>query len=397
MSLLSNGTQRLYYTDSYQTSFRANVTASGEGGRRLVLDCTAFYPSSGGQPHDTGTINGVALEDVIDDGDRVVHVLASPVSASEVEGAIDWPRRFDHMQQHTGQHLLSAVFADLFSIDTMSFHLGSESSTIDLACSSLTPDQLRAAELRANAIVQENRPVSVTNEDASVVTGLRKASERRGSLRVVSIEALDRSACGGTHVRGTGEIGVILLRSTEKIRGNVRLDFLCGARAVCRARADYDSLESSARLFSAPLDELPALVAAQAERLRSAEKTRKRLERELAEYRGRELYVRAAPNAAGLRIHSRILRGTGLPEDIRPEAMAFIAGEKSLFIAVSDSPASVLLASSADSGVHSGNSLKAILAEFSGKGGGAANMAQGSFVGDPERLLERLDAQLARE
>src|SRR6478735_3360498 len=121
MSLLSNGTQRLYYTDSYQTSFRANVTASGEGGRRLVLDCTTFYPSSGGQPHDTGTINGVALEDVIDEGDRVVHVLASPVSASEVEGAIDWPRRFDHMQQHTGQHLLSAVFAGLFGIDTISF------------------------------------------------------------------------------------------------------------------------------------------------------------------------------------------------------------------------------------------------------------------------------------
>jgi alanyl-tRNA synthetase len=393
---LSNVT-RLYYTDSYRTSFRAKVADSSEGGRRVVLDQTAFYPTSGGQPHDVGTLNGIAVDDVVDDGERIVHVLSAPLSGAEIEGLVDWSRRFDHMQQHTGQHLLSAVFDDLFGIETLSFHMGAESSTIDLACAAITSDDLRSAETRANAIVQENRPVGVAFEDASAAAGLRKPSERIGPLRIVTIDRLDRSACGGTHVRSTGEVGAILLRSVEKIRGNVRLEFLCGARAVRRARADYDALEMAARVFSAPLDEVPALLKAQAERLKAADKTRRRLETELAEYRGRNLYAQTAPNPAGLRIHTRVIRGGSLPDDVRSEATAFVSGQNSVFVAVSESPTAVIVASSSDSGIHSGNVVKAILAEFGGKGGGVANMAQGSFTGDPGKLLERLLARLAAE
>lgn len=362
-----------------------------------MLDQTAFYPTSGGQPHDVGTLNGITVEDVVDDGERIVHVLLAPLSGGEVEGVVDWSRRFDHMQQHTGQHLLSAVFDDLFGIETLSFHMGAESSTIDLACAAITSDDLRSAEARANAIVQENRPVGVAFEDASAAAGLRKPSERIGPLRIVTIDRLDRSACGGTHVRSTGEVGAILLRSVEKIRGNVRLEFLCGARAVRRARADYDALEMSARVFSAPLDEVPALLKAQAERLKAADKTRRRLETELAEYRGRNLYAQTVPNPAGLRIHTRVIRGGSLPDDVRSEATAFVFGPNSVFVAVSETPAAVIVASSIDSGVHSGNVVKAILVEFGGKGGGAANIAQGSFTGDPEKLLERLLARLASE
>ena len=255
---LSNETSRLFYEDCYRTAFRARVL---EGGLRVVLDQTAFYPTSGGQPHDTGLVGGLTVADVVDEDGRIVHVLEEPLSLPEVECEVDWSRRFDHMQQHTGQHLLSAVLIDLYDIPTLSFHMGAVSSTIELACSSLTPEQIISAELRANEIVQEDRPVSVAFEDASAVEGLRKASERSGTLRIVSIANLDRSACGGTHVRTTGEIGAILLRSTEKIRGNVRLEFLCGNRAIRRARADFTALEAAARSFSASPDEVPVLVA----------------------------------------------------------------------------------------------------------------------------------------
>jgi alanyl-tRNA synthetase len=375
-------------------SFRASVTDSGEDARRVVLDQTAFYPTSGGQPHDVGTINRVAVEDVIDDGERIVHLLAAPVWDSEVEGEIDWHRRFDHMQQHSGQHLLSAVVADLFGFETVSFHLGTESSTIDLRCASIGPDQLRSAEAEANAVVQQNRLVSVVFEDASEAKGLRKPSDRTGLLRVITIEGLDRSACGGTHVHATGEIGAILLRSVEKIRGNVRLEFLCGRRAIKRARADYDALESCARVFSSPLDDVPDFISAQSERLKATDKIRRRLETELAEHRGRNLYAQTAPDASGRRVHSRVVRGGGLPEDIRAEATAFVSEGRSVFIAVSETPSTVLVASSPDSGIHSGTIVKGVVAEFGGKGGGAANLAQGSFTGDPARFLERLLAEL---
>ena len=164
---MSNTTERLYYDDSYQESFRAKVVGADGEGRRVFLDRTAFYPTSGGQPSDRGSINGVPVEDVIEDGERIVHVLTAPLKDFEIDGRIDWARRFDHMQQHTGQHLLSAVLGDLYGIETVSFHMGPELSTIDLACASMTPEQLRAAEAAANAIVQENRPVRVAYEDAA--------------------------------------------------------------------------------------------------------------------------------------------------------------------------------------------------------------------------------------
>jgi alanyl-tRNA synthetase len=302
-----NKTDRIYYSDSYLTAFRARILEVLEDPRRVVLDRTAFYPTSGGQPFDTGNLAGVAVVEVVDEEDRVVHVLDSPVEIGEVEGSIDWSRRFDHMQQHTGQHLLSAVFHDAFGIATVSFHMGAASSTIDLACPELKPDQIVEAERRANAVVQENRPVTIAVEDASSATGLRKPTDRSGPIRIVSIERLDRSACGGTHVRATGEIGPILLRSVDKIRGNVRLEFLCGGRAVRRARADRDALEQIARLFSAPADETPALVAAQLDRAKEADKARRRLEAELASFRGQRLHADTAPNENGLRVVERVM------------------------------------------------------------------------------------------
>ena len=374
-------TERLYYTDSYLREFRARVTGRSDDGRRIYLDRTAFYPASGGQPHDTGSIAGVPLVEVEDEGERLAHIVAAPVAEDEVDCRIDWARRFDHMQQHSGQHLLSAVFVERFGMATVSFHLGQESSTIDLDTATLEAARMLEAERRANEAVCENRPLSVTLEDAGETRDLRKPSERDGTLRIVSIEGLDRSACGGTHVARSGEIGPILLRKLERIRNTVRVEFLCGGRAVGRARADFDALSRVAQMVSGSLDEAPGLVAAQFEAARNADKLRRKLEADLAQYQGRELYSATAPDEAGVR---RVLRRApcGNLEDLRAIAQSFTAQAKAVFVAVVDEPPTVLLAVSADgsdSGIDAGKLLKAALTQAGGRGGGNQRMAQGSL------------------
>jgi len=381
--------ERLYYTDSYLRKFRALVTGRSADGRRIYLDRTAFYPASGGQPHDTGSIAGVPVVEVEDEGERIAHVVAAAVDGDEVDCRIDWERRFDHMQQHSGQHLLSAVFVERFGIATVSFHLGQESSTIDLETATLDPARVLEAERRANQVVCENRPLAVSFEDAAETRDLRKPSERAGTLRVVSIEGLDRSACGGTHVARTGEIGPILLRKLERIRNTTRVEFLCGGRAVGRARADFDALSRVAQMVSGSLDEAPALVAAQFEAARNADKLRRKLEADLAQYRGRELYSATVPDEAGVR---RVLRRqpSGNLEDMRAIAQSFTAQAKAVFVAALDEPPALLLAVSADSGVDAGKVLKAALTQAGGRGGGNQRMAQGSLP-SREALEQVLD------
>src|SRR6185312_13977569 len=269
--------------------------------RMLGLERMAFYPTSGGQPHDTGMLGGAAVRDVIDEGERIAHVLDAPVNEDSVMGRVDWPRRFDHMQQHTGQHLLSAVIADLFGWATGSVHFGADVSTLDVDVSTVTPDHVARAERRANEIVFENRPVAVSYERATEAAGLRKASSRDGTLRIVSIADLDRSACGGTHVRATGEIGPILIGKVDKVRQSARLEFLCGMRAVGRARADHDALARLAQSLSAAPNEVADLVARQSVRLKDADSRLRTLETELAARMARERYEAVQADDAGVR------------------------------------------------------------------------------------------------
>jgi len=368
-------TERLYYNDSYLADFRARVVDASPDRTRVYLDRTAFYPTSGGQPFDTGKLGTVEVIDVVDEDDRIVHVLGAALGETDISGVVDMRRRFDHMQQHTGQHLLSAVLVDMFDAATVSFHLGAESSTIDVS-RALEADQIREAERRANVIVSENRPVAVSYRHSSEDLGLRKPTEREGEIRIVSIQGLDRSACGGTHVRATGEIGSILIRKLDRIRGNLRIEFLCGLRAVARARADFEALSAVARSFSSPLDEAPALVQSQREKLVETERAHRKLATEVAQMRGRELYANTAPGPDGIR---RVERGVpALSDDLRAEAQSFVAGAKAVFLAIGEEPPAILLAASTDSGVHAGNLLKNVLASVSGRGGGSASMAQGS-------------------
>ena len=384
-------TDRLYYTDSYLREFRARIVERSPDGKTVYLDRTAFYPTSGGQPFDAGAINGATVIDVVDEDDRVAHLLAAAIDGGEADCAIDWTRRFDHMQQHTGQHLLSAVFEELFSLHTVSFHLGAESATIDLEGGAVDARTMLDAERRANELVFANLPVEVTFENAAEVQGLRKASAREGTLRIVSIAGLDRSACGGTHVRATGEIGPVLLRKLEKIRQSTRVEFVCGQRAVRRARADFEALTKIAQLFSASLDETPGMVASQMEAAKSGDKARRKVELDLAAYRGRELYRETAPAADGMRrVIERLERGN--LEDLRAVAQNFTAQPRALFLAVMKEPPSILFAVSDDAGIDAGKVLKAALAESGGRGGGTPRIAQGSVpeAGAVEAVLGRI-------
>ena len=379
-------TERLYYRNARLHAFSAHLTELADDGRKAYLDRTAFYPTSGGQPHDVGTLAGVSVIDVIDEGDRIAHVLDAPLditpgSAGEVRGEVDWSRRYDHMQQHTGQHLLSAVLEEVLGLRTVSVHFGPETSTLDVAEAGgggtvLDAEVLAKVESRANEVVGEARPVEVTFEDAAVVSGLRKPSDRDGMLRIVSIEGIDRSACGGTHVETTARIGPVLLRRQERVKQGLRIEFVCGDRALRRVRSDLEMLSRIARTFSAAIDDTARLVEGQASQLAELQAENRRLGEALASYRAAELHAATAPRADGLRIIvDRISSGV---DSRRSIALAFAPLTRAVFIAVSSSAPSVLVATSADSGVDAGKALKPLLERVGGRGGGSARLAQGS-------------------
>jgi len=369
-------TERLYYRDAYLTTFTARVVEVA--GPRVRLDRTAFYPTSGGQQFDAGVLGGIRVVDVLEDGSDVVHLLEAPppfAPAAQVEGAVDWPRRFDHMQQHTGQHLLSALFEDLCDAATVSVHFGAASCTLDVDAESLSHAAAVRVEERANAIVAENRAVVVSFEDAAAATALRKPTDRTGELRIVSIDGLDRSACGGTHVRATGEIGAVLIRKLEKFRKQTRVEFLCGARATRQARTDYDALSGLAATLTAGIAELPALVAAQAASVRALESERKKLREALATHQARELYEAATPDVNGVRT---IAVHAPTADELRTVAQAVTSHQKAAFIGYADSPATVMYAASDDAGIDAGAILKPLLIEHGGRGGGNRKIAQGT-------------------
>jgi alanyl-tRNA synthetase len=374
-------TERLYYNDAYCTRFDAAVADVVEGAtRRVYLDRTAFYPTSGGQPHDIGRLNEATVVDVVDEGDRIAHVVDRALATGRVTGEIDWPRRYDHMQQHTGQHVLSALFADSLGAQTLSVHFGADSSTLDLDVASILPRALQDVERRANEIAWENRPIHVTFERAEAAAGLRKAPERTGELRIVTIDRLDRSACGGTHVRGTSEIAPVMLRRCERVKRAVRVEFVCGGRALARAARDYATLARVAQGASTAMDEVAAVVEAQSAALRDAESARRRLTERLAHYRARELYDAAPADSLGVRrVVERLAPGTPL-EEVRPVALAFATLPRGIFVATADAPPALLMAAADDSGVNAGEALRAALTALGGRGGGSARLAQGTVA-----------------
>lgn len=392
-------TNRLYYTDTYLRTFDATIVERADNGRRLYLDRSAFYPTSGGQPHDRGTLGGVDVIDVVDEEERVAHVLAAPYTGPDaVLGAIDWPRRWDLVQQHTGQHLLSGTFEELLDMPTVSVHFGDFFSTLELRAPAVSPTQLRRVEERANALVAENRPVTITFEDAAAAAArLRRPSHRTGTLRIVTIEGHDVSACGGTHVRATGEIGAILLRRVEKIRDNVRIECVCGMRATRRARADYDVLSGIATRLSASVDEVAPLVTAQADEIKALASANRKLGDEVAGYRARAQRDAATPGADGVR---RLRAADGMTADeLRAWAAACAALPATVAAGAVRSSRTIVAAVSADLNANAGALLKDALQLVGGRGGGSPRTAQGTVPEDAHVdlvLSAVLDAEYRR-
>ena len=376
-------TERLYFRDARLLEFDATVIDHAGDDRRVVLDRTAFYPTSGGQPHDTGVLGDVRVVDVIDEDDRIVHVLERPLPAGTVHGTIDWVRRRDHMQQHSAQHVLSALAQDRLDWDTASVHFGDEHSSIEFAVAGCSEQQLADLEAWANDVVREGRDVTVRFEDAAAAAriGLRKPSPRTGEIRVIAIDTLDRSACGGTHVARTSEIGCIQLAGMEKIRNHIRLMFLAGDRVLAHARASETLLAQLARDLNCAVGELAALVPARQLEIKRLRDRTAELEQDLAIRHLGALTQSTARSADGLR---RIRhRGVDTPAPMVRAMMQAVAPlDQVLLVATTTAPPTVYVATSADSGLDAGALLKAELGRIGGRGGGSARAAQGTAPTD---------------
>lgn len=384
-------TERLFYSDPYLTEFDARVERVEDvGGRSVaILDRTAFYPTSGGQPFDIGTLGDSRVVEVVDREDGAIgHVVDRSVpDGAHVHGVIDWQRRFDHMQQHTGQHLLSAAFDRLLGVRTVSFHLGSDSSTIDLN-RDVSAAEIAKAEADANRIVWEDRSVTIRFIDAAEAStiGLRKESARTGSLRIIDVADYDRSACGGTHVARTGAVGIIAVQSWERFKGGTRVAFVCGGRALKAFGALRDSVVESVRRLSV----LPAGLPAAIERIQTESKDLKKLikaqEERLAGYEAAELAARAIEvGSAKLVAEIQALDAVALKN-----LATAIAGRPShIVILVSSSgPGLIVVARSKDIELDARDVLRQLIDRFGGKGGGTPEMAQGGgFNAAPEEML----------
>jgi len=384
-------TERIYYTEPACRSFDAVVTdvVEHEGAPALVLDRTAFYPTSGGQPFDTGRLGSTEVVNTIDDGERVLHVVRSPVAVGDaVHGEIDWVRRFDHMQQHTGQHVLSAAFDRLLDNRTTSFHMGSETATIDLAREASFGDVERCVD-EANRIVWEDRPVTIrfASPDEAARLPLRKEPVREGLLRLIEVTGFDLSACGGTHVARTGEIGLIAVTGAEKFRGGTRLTFVCGGRALRALRGYREAVSGSVRALSVLPHELPAAIERIQAENKQTRKTITRLQSELAVHEAARL-SEASPVIDGVRRAAHVLDGWDAP-GLKAIASSITAQGTVVAVLVGTaSPIAVVVARAAGVDVDANDVLQRLLKRFGGRGGGKPELAQGAgLLGDPHEIV----------
>ena len=397
--------ERLYYAEPFLTSFASRVSdirevsrSQGQALWQIALDQTAFYPVSGGQPHDTGVLkatapSGVTLHAPIlaveeDEKGEIWHTTPKPLLAgTAVLGEIDWGRRRDHMQQHSGQHLLSAVFHRETGAPTISFHLGDMTSTIDLAIDGVSPAELERVETTVNERIAEDRPVrmrTIPRSDAETLLAsgeLRKLPEREGAIRLIEIEGVDLNACGGTHVRSTGQIGVLLIRGTERVSKGVRVEFVCGLRASQAAQADFSILSRTAQALSVGRRQLPEAVDRLVGENKAANKQRQRLCEELVDYQAARFAVEE-PIEDGLRLVRREFadHDAAYIKLLASRLTSLLPQTCVLLASTAQEPARVVVASSRDLAIDCNAALRDALAEFGARGGGSAQMAEGQIA-----------------
>ena len=380
-------TRRLYYDDSYQREFSAQVLScepelhGSTPAWGVVLDCTALYPTSGGQPHDLGKLGDANVLDVRDEGEDVVHVVDREVALGSVAGCVDWARRLDHMQQHTGQHLLSAMFQERFGRPTVSFHLGSDSCTIDLRGPEATEEILEGAETASNQVISEDRPIAVRYGTAEEFAGLgvRKEVQRGGILRAIEIEGADLQPCGGTHVKSTAQIGIILVRGCTKMRQDWRVEFVCGRRASRVARHDFQLLHRAADDLGCAPDDVPASVQrAISERDLHFKNVRALLQR-LAEADAAAALQSAEKDGNGIRVIARVFGEESQPEYLSNFATQLAKAEKTVALLGRFASGQLIFAQHPSAGKDMNALLKQVVAQFAGKGGGTRDFARGKL------------------
>lgn len=385
-------TDRLYYRDSFLYDFDAEVRSVLESPRpALILDRTAFYPTSGGQIHDTGWLENsdtkFRVTEVADTEDgHIVHYLEAPLKdvqpGTRVHGTIDAARRRDHMQQHSAQHVLSAAFVRLFNMPTVSFHMADDYCSIDLDTPSLTEDQIESAERLANEIVLESRPVDVryVTRDEAASLGLRKLPPAdRDQLRIIDIRDLDLSACGGTHVTHTGQIAGLLLRKYEKVRQGYRVEFVAGQRAVATARRDFSTLTETAALFSSHIYDVPSQARKSLDEIRSLRKQYEQSQDDLAASQASALLAET-PETNGRKIIARTFSGRDLAYLKLLAQKLTRQSSSAIVLLASESPQPALVFAQSAGQLHDMAALlKQIMAPLGGRGGGSKDLAQGGL------------------
>ena len=399
-------TDRLYYRDSFLYEFEGEICDITETPRPAVtLDRTAFYPTSGGQIHDTGWISSSGAKhrvtEVADtEGGGVVHYLEAPVKelapGSRIRGEVDVVRRRDHMQQHSGQHILSAAFVRLFNMPTVSFHMADDYCSIDLDTLSLTKEQIESAERLANEVILENRPVDirfVTREEAGKL-GLRKIPPtERDELRLIDITDFDLTACGGTHVRQTGQIGCILLRKTERVRQGYRVEFVAGLRAVAAARRDFTTLTETAALFSAQIYDLPQQATKSLEEIKALRKQRAESLEELAAAQAAALLAET-PEVVGRKLVVRVFSDRDVNFlKLSAQKLTRLAPNVVTLLGTTSPQPALVFAQSGGQPFDMGARMKEIVARFGGRGGGSKDMAQGGIADSSQIEAALADAR----
>lgn len=379
-------TERLYYKDSHLTDFEAlvvDVTERVSGWTGVTLDRTAFYPTGGGQPSDTGMLGGARVVECIDREDEgVLHLIQgrTPRLGETVRGHVDWPRRLDHIQQHTGQHILSQAFIRLFQAETRSFRMMAEASEIDVALDNATDERIDQAVELSNRIIWEDRALHVreaTKEEAAGLP-LRKDSAREGELRLIEIDDYDLSPCGGTHAQRTGEVGIICVRSWERAKGLVRIEFLAGGRVLLDYQRANRAARRAAALFSVGRDETAEAATRLIEENKSLQRRLRSLEEIASRVEAAELLERAEVLEDGTRIIRHIFEGRS-PESLRHIAMAVAREPKTVALIAStgEDGARLVFARSEDAAGNMNELMRAACQLLEGRGGGRPEMAQG--------------------
>ena len=373
-------TERLYNDDPYLTEFRAEVIETLTYGDKygIVLDRTAFYPAGGGQPWDTGYLNDEKVTEVIEKDGKLLHIVDNKLLSTEVKGSVDWARRFDFMQQHTGQHILSACFEKLLNGSTDSFHMGKDIVSIEINIDSFSIDDAERIENMANDIIYSNLPVIariVSGEELNSLP-LRKMPKVTENIRIVEVKEIDYSPCGGTHVRTTGEVGMIKIKNWEKCKGGIKFAFVCGNRAL----KDYGLYNTIIRALCEKLSARDSEIVEAVDKLlfdlRNTEKQLSASTQELIRIEA-DNTIKECPVVSGIRLISRVLDNRSINDvKLLAQYLTKVPGTVAL-LACKNENAQVIFSRSEDVNMDMNALFKAVLPIIDGKGGGNSRTAQG--------------------